>query len=195
MERRTTQNLKIQESLEEREQVEEISQGLKGVFTMIKEKLNPIESEDVKQEDKDNGITDPHMYEICECGQQKLKEKYQREIPVEYDWYFITFAGFNTEVFFKAKLTPEEVTNNMLSCYFIFGLQAILLFFVCVEQTDLNYFCQEQTDVTIVRFCSCAMLHTMIMGELRSALEKLKYVCDHDQHFMCENQAALSCIM
>lgn len=33
------------------------------------------------------------------------------------------------------------------------------------------------------------------MGELRSALEKLKYVVDHDQHFMCENQAAISCIM
>jgi hypothetical protein len=39
------------------------------------------------------------------------------------------------------------------------------------------------------------MLHTMIMGELRSSLEKLKYVVDHDQQFMCENQAALSCIM
>lgn len=173
-------NLKIQESLEEHEQKEEIQNGLRGVLSMIKEKLTSIKDDDEIEEDIGHVRIDDHMYEICECGQQKLKDDHIREIPVEYDWYFITFAGFNTEVFFKAKLTPEEVTNNMLSCYFIFGLQAILLFFVCVEQTDLNYFCQEQTDVTIVRFCSCAMLHTMIMGELRSALEKLKYVCDHD---------------
>lgn len=79
-------------------------------------------------------------YRRCEkSGLERLKEG--KEIEVEFDWYWITFAGFNTDVFFKANLTPEEVTNNMLSCYFIFGLQFILLFFIAIEQTDLDYFC------------------------------------------------------
>jgi hypothetical protein len=66
--RRNTQNLKIQESLEEHEQREEIQNGLRGVFSMIKEKLTSIKDDDEVEEDIGHVRVDDHMYEICECG-------------------------------------------------------------------------------------------------------------------------------
>ena len=43
--------MKIQESLEEHEQREEIQNGLRGVLSMIKEKLTSIKEDDEIEED------------------------------------------------------------------------------------------------------------------------------------------------
>jgi hypothetical protein len=96
-------------------------------FSFRKEDMQKEVKKDEEEEDS-----------VCLCNKTKVTTT--NSLEVQEDWYFITFAGYNIEVILKKELAPSEIKLNMQSCYFIFGVQSVLIFFVALKFFDPSYF-------------------------------------------------------
>lgn len=52
--------------------------------------------------------------DTCPCGKKVTLD--DRELIISYDFYVVTYSGFNIEVIKGFDLSPEEIKNNMRSC-------------------------------------------------------------------------------
>lgn len=158
---------------------------------------NPFKREEsvgmLKEILKKDEEVDLTKYKLCDCGYPLMTK--EREIEMETDVYFITFASMNIEFINKVELNQKDISNCIRNSLFVFIVQVILILGIGWEYLSLDSYKQGSTEMLTVRFVACAMLHVMIQGEVRSAMEKLKYLVDHDQHFILQNYAFMVCMM
>lgn len=114
---------------------------------------------------------------------------------MNYDFYVVAYSGFNVEVIKSLNLDSEEIKKNMRNVQFIFLLQFILIVFVCKKIIGTDYLMMVDTEKMIVRFCSCIILHMLMLKEVTQSLEMFKYLLDHEDHFICESQVIMICLM
>jgi hypothetical protein len=103
---------------------------------------------------------DLSKYRLCDCGYPLIKE--EREIEMETDVYFITFASMNIEFISKVELNQKDISNCIRNSLFVFIVQVILILGIGWEYLSLDSYKQGSTEMLTVRFVACAMLHVMI---------------------------------
>lgn len=101
------------------------------------------------------------------------------------DTYAMAFKAFNWNVMRELDLDQDEVHNAFHAAIFVFGIQCLMIFFVCTVIFSSDFVIVVPTSVSVIgaRFICTILMHLQVESDMRAGLRMMKYVTNHPFDF------------
>lgn len=107
------------------------------------------------------------------------------KLGLQTDTYTMAFKAFNWKVMQELDLDQEEVHNAFHAAIFVFGIQCLMIFFICTIIFSDEFTIVVPTTVSVIgaRFICTILMHLQVESDMRSGLRMMKYVTNHPFDF------------